>query len=65
MTAGFDPLRDEGIAYAERLAEADVAVGHEHYADMIHGFVSMTELVDTAHAAVDVVSEELAATLHA
>jgi acetyl esterase len=65
VTAGFDPLRDEGIAYAERLAEADVAVGHEHYADMIHGFVSMTELMDTAHAAVDVVSEELAATLHA
>lgn len=61
VTAGFDPLRDEGTAYADRLAEAGVPVHHEHYDDMIHGFAGMTDLLDTAHEAVDVVADELAA----
>jgi len=65
VTAGFDPLRDEGISYADRLAEADVPVHHQHYEDMIHGFASMTEMLDTAHAAVDVVADEVAAALDA
>jgi acetyl esterase len=60
VTAGFDPIRDEGIAYADRLAEADVPVHHEHYDDMIHGFASMTELLDASHAAIDVVAAEVA-----
>ena len=41
VTAGFDPLRDEGIAYAERLADDGVEVAHHHYPGMIHGFFSM------------------------
>jgi acetyl esterase len=41
VTAGFDPLRDEGAAYADRLAEAGVAVDHRLHEDMIHGFVPM------------------------
>lgn len=41
FTAGFDPLRDDGAAYAERLEEAGVSVRHHHYEDMIHGFFSM------------------------
>ena len=40
MTAGFDPLRDEGKAFADRLQEFDVSVEHECYTDMIHGFIS-------------------------
>ena len=40
MTAGFDPLRDEGFAYAEALARFDVPVSHICYTDMIHAFVS-------------------------
>ncbi len=40
-TAGFDPLRDEGDAYAERLADAGVEVRHRCYADQIHAFASM------------------------
>jgi len=44
MTAGFDPLRDEGAAYAERLQKDGVAVDHEHFADMLHAFVSFPEL---------------------
>ncbi len=40
MTAGFDPLRDEGQAFAQRLGEFGVTVEHECYTDMIHGFIS-------------------------
>ena len=40
LTAGFDPLRDEGKAFADRLASFNVAVEHVCYTDMIHGFVS-------------------------
>ena len=41
VTAGFDPLRDEGDAYAARLAEAGVPVVHRCYDDMVHGFFGM------------------------
>ena len=40
MTAGFDPLRDEGKAFADRLQQYGVSVEHECYTDMIHGFIS-------------------------
>ncbi|MGA9402658.1 alpha/beta hydrolase [Haladaptatus sp.] len=46
VTAGFDPLRDEGIAYADRLAEDGVPVEHRNYEAMIHGFASMVGAVD-------------------
>lgn len=41
LTCGFDPLRDEGVAYASRLSEAGVPVRHHHLPDQIHGFVGM------------------------
>ena len=41
VTCGFDPLRDEGIAYAEALADAGVAVEHLHYPSLIHGVAGM------------------------
>jgi acetyl esterase len=41
LTCGFDPLRDDGIAYADRLAEAGVDVTHLMCDDMIHGFLTM------------------------
>ena len=44
LTLGFDPLRDDGMAYAERLKAADITTHHEHYADCMHGFISVTAL---------------------
>ena len=41
VTAGFDPLRDEGRQYADRLAEAGVPVRYRCYDDMVHGFFGM------------------------
>jgi len=41
VTAGFDPLRDEGKAYADALAAAGVPVRYRCYDDMIHGFFGM------------------------
>lgn len=41
VTAGFDPLRDEGMAYADALAQAGVAVRARCYDDMVHGFFGM------------------------
>jgi acetyl esterase len=61
LTAGFDPLRDEGQAYAERLDSAGVDVEQRNYEAMIHGFVSMLGLVDRAEDAVDDVAEDLQA----
>jgi acetyl esterase len=46
MTAGFDPLRDEGKSYADRLAAAGVAVEYICYESQIHGFVSMAGVLD-------------------
>ena len=45
ITAGFDPLRDEGQAYAERLRAAGVAVVHREYPGQIHAFVSLTRAI--------------------
>lgn len=41
VTAGFDPLQDEGIAYAQGLSDAGVTVAHHHYDDVIHAFMDM------------------------
>ncbi len=52
LTAGFDPLLDEGRQYAELLARAGVEVEYRDYPDMIHGFIVMGGVLETAHAAV-------------
>ena len=53
LTAGFDPLVDEGRAYAERLAKEGVATEYKEYPDMVHGFLLFGGALDTANAAVD------------
>lgn len=52
ITAGFDPLRDEGIALADRLVEVGVATSHVHFPGQIHGFFSFGHLIDDARHAV-------------
>jgi acetyl esterase len=52
MTAGYDPLRDEGDEYARQLREAGNVVDHVCYGGMIHGFVGMGRLVATANRAI-------------
>ena len=61
VTAGFDTLRDEGVAYAERLEEAGVETTLRHYERMTHGFVSMLAEPDLSRAreAVDDVAVDL------
>jgi acetyl esterase len=52
VTAEFDPLRDEGEAYGEKLRKAGVPVQLRRYDGMIHGFVSMSGVVNRGRDAV-------------
>jgi acetyl esterase len=54
ITAEFDPLRDEGDAYAARLAALGVPTSHLRVSGMFHGFFSLADFLDDgriAHAA--------------
>jgi acetyl esterase len=54
VTAGFDPLRDEGAAYAAAMAGAGVAVEYRCYDDMVHGFFGMGVVPDCLALATEV-----------
>jgi acetyl esterase len=51
LTAGADPLRDEGDEYAARLSEAGVAVTHKTYPGQFHGFITMGKILPKANEA--------------
>lgn len=53
QVAGYDPLRDEGVAYAARLREAGVPVQLVEYPTMIHGFLRMGRIVNIAQVGMD------------
>jgi acetyl esterase len=63
ITAGFDPLRDEGVGYAERLTAAGVATTHVHFPGQIHGFFSMPDWLSDARVAHATAAEALIAAL--
>ncbi len=59
LTAGYDPLRDEGLHYAQRLTEAGNRATHLSFERQIHGFILMGRVIDEANAAVAVCAAEL------
>jgi acetyl esterase len=52
ITAEFDPLLDEGRAYADRLSSAGVPTTYSEYQGMVHGFFSSAGMLDQGRVAV-------------
>ena len=59
LTAGADPLRDEGDEYAKLLRDAGVAVTYRHFPGQFHGFFTMGKLLNQANVAVTEISSWL------
>ncbi|MET4799116.1 alpha/beta hydrolase [Bradyrhizobium sp. LB11.1] len=53
LTAGADPLRDEGDEYAARLKQSGVPVTYKHFPGQFHGFLTMGKLLQQANVAVN------------
>ena len=51
VTAGLDPLHDDGVAYAQRCRKAGVPVAHRCWESMVHGFVGMSAITPAADEA--------------
>jgi acetyl esterase len=51
LTAGYDPLRDEGKALADKMQTAGVSVRYRCFDDMLHGFVNLVGIIPTADQA--------------
>ncbi len=63
MLAGYDPLHDEGVRYAEKLRGAGVAVTVADYPDLVHDFIYMQAILPQAHEAVAAAAKAVAAAL--
>ena len=61
LTAGADPLRDEGAEYAARLKEAGVPMTYRHFPGQFHGFFTMGKLLQQANVAVSEIADWLRA----
>ena len=59
ITAGLDPLLDEGLAYAEKLKEAGTPVDHHHEPAQVHGFITLFGALPGADRAVAEMVERL------
>ena len=64
MTAGFDPLRDEGLMYADALSKAGVSSQYICFERQIHGFITMGRVMQEANTAVSLCASALKANLH-
>ncbi|MEQ4523928.1 alpha/beta hydrolase [Nocardioides kribbensis] len=62
-TAGFDPLRDEGEAYARKLSDAGVTVELKRFEDQIHSFFNIVGVGRSSRAAVAEIADRLRAGL--
>jgi acetyl esterase len=58
-TAQYDPLRDDGDAYAEALSTAGVKVIHRRFDGLVHGFFALGPLSSAAQKAVDQICDDL------
>ncbi|HSC64409.1 MAG TPA: alpha/beta hydrolase [Caldimonas sp.] len=63
LTAGFDPLRDEALDYADHLVAAGNRATYVCYERQIHGFITMGRVIDEANSAVAYCAAELASGL--
>jgi acetyl esterase len=52
LTAGYDPLRDEGLQYADALSAAGVLTQYVCFERQVHGFITMGRVIDEARTAV-------------
>ena len=52
ITAGFDPLRDEGKEYADKLGSAGVPTSYKCYDGMVHGFITMSGVLRVSNEAI-------------
>ncbi len=52
QTAGFDPLKDEAVAYGERMRKEGSVASHTEYPGMIHGFINLGGAIDQANVAI-------------
>jgi acetyl esterase len=59
ITAGYDPLVDEGDAYVDKLRADGVEVRHRRHASLVHGFLSLAGAVYAARAAVDQMCDDV------
>ncbi|NHN59120.1 MULTISPECIES: alpha/beta hydrolase [Halorussus] len=57
VTAGYDPLRDGGKAYAEQLVRDGVPTRYRNYEDMVHGFMTLRDVDRTREAIADVADD--------